>query len=199
MRITRKIGPIPRLVLAGVVAAGAVLFLTAAMRGDRAGPGGMDVRAFDYLDVNNFWMKIWNQQMIGDNTSVEDNCVIHARPDDQTSIGNWVTVGHGAIVHNATVRDWALLGMGCIVSDWAVVGEWAVVAEGAVVKQNLHIPDNRIAVGTPARILEKQVADDFKAQWREFKKVYVDLARRYPMGLGKGVTDLLQRSVHSGD
>ncbi|MGB2986576.1 MAG: gamma carbonic anhydrase family protein [Phycisphaerae bacterium] len=127
--------------------------------------------------------------LIGDNTSVEDNCVIHARPDDQTSIGNWVTVGHGAIVHNATVRDWALLGMGCIVSDWAVVGEWAVVAEGAVVKQNLHIPDNRIAVGTPARILEKQVADDFKAQWREFKKVYVDLARRYPMGLGKGVTD----------
>lgn len=69
MSITRKIGPIPRLVLAGVVAAGAVLFLTAAMRGDRAGPGGMDVRAFDYLDVNNFWNKIWNQQMIGDSAS----------------------------------------------------------------------------------------------------------------------------------
>lgn len=69
MRITRKIGPIPRLVLAGVVALGAVLFLTAAMKGDRAGPGVMDVRTFDYLDVNNFWMKIWNQQMIGDSTS----------------------------------------------------------------------------------------------------------------------------------
>lgn len=53
-----------------MVAAGAVLFLTAAMKNaDRAGPGGMDRRAFDYLDVNNFWNKIWNQQMIGDSSS----------------------------------------------------------------------------------------------------------------------------------
>ena len=70
MRIIRRIGPIPRLILTGVVAAGAVVLLTAAMKnGVRAGPGGLDVRVFDYLDVNNFWMKIWNQQMIGDSTS----------------------------------------------------------------------------------------------------------------------------------
>ena len=121
--------------------------------------------------------------VIGDNSSVEDNCVIHARPAEQTTIGNWVTVGHGAIVHNATVRDWAILGMGCIVSDWAEVGEWAVIGEGAVVRQRQEIPAGHIAVGTPARLLDKRVADDFKAQWAEFKKVYVDLARRYPTGL----------------
>ena len=121
--------------------------------------------------------------VIGDNTSVEDNCVIHARPDEQTTIGDWVTVGHGSIIHNATVRDYAIIGMGAIVSDWAVVGEWAVVAEGATVKQHQQIPPGRIAVGTPARLAEKPVADDFKARWAEFKKVYVDLARRYPQGL----------------
>ncbi|MBU0638474.1 MAG: gamma carbonic anhydrase family protein, partial [Planctomycetes bacterium] len=70
---------------------------------------------------------------IGRNTSIEDNCVIHARPGEQTTIGAWVTVGHGAIVHNATIHDWAILGMGSVVSDWTSVGEWAVVAEGAVV------------------------------------------------------------------
>ncbi len=70
MRITRRIGPIPRLVLAGLIAAGAVFTMTAAVKkGVRAGPDQMDRLAFDYLDVNNFWNKIWNRQMIGDNQS----------------------------------------------------------------------------------------------------------------------------------
>ena len=77
---------------------------------------------------------------IGDNTAVEDNCVVHARPGEQTTIGQWVTLGHGCIVHNATVRDWAVVGMGAIVSDWATVGEWAIVGEGAVVRQHQEIP-----------------------------------------------------------
>lgn len=121
--------------------------------------------------------------VIGDNTSVEENCIVHARPDEQTIVGNWVTVGHGAIVHNATINDWVVLGMGSIVSDWATVGEWAVIGEGAVVTQEQEIPDSAIAVGTPARILAKRVDDAFKTKWKEYKKIYVDLARRYPAGL----------------
>lgn len=67
MRILRRIGPIPRLVLAGVVAAGAVLTLTAAVKkGARAGPHEMDAIAFGYLDVGNFWNKIWNRLYVGD-------------------------------------------------------------------------------------------------------------------------------------
>ena len=120
---------------------------------------------------------------IGDYTSVEDNCVIHARPDEQTRIGSWVTLGHGAIVHNATIADWCVLGMGSIVSDWADVGEWAVVAEGAVVRQRQEIPTHCIAVGAPARLLDKRVEDAYKADWTRFKQIYVDLARRYPAGL----------------
>ncbi|MBP7748255.1 MAG: gamma carbonic anhydrase family protein [Phycisphaerae bacterium] len=120
---------------------------------------------------------------IGDHTAVEDNVVIHARPGEQTTIGDWVTLGHACIVHNATIRAWAIIGMGAIVSDWAVVGEWSVVGEGTVVRQRQEVPDGRIAVGTPARVLDKVVAEDFKAQWKGFKELYVDLARRYPAGL----------------
>ena len=125
----------------------------------------------------------YGRVVIGDNTSVEDNCVVHARPDEQTTIGNWVTVGHGAIIHNATIHDWAIIGMGAIVSDWAVVGQWAVIGEGAVVRQRQEVPPSRIAVGTPARVLEKTVGDEYKAEWTRWKQVYVDLARRYPSGL----------------
>ncbi len=120
---------------------------------------------------------------IGDHTAVEDNCVIHARPGEQTTIGQWVTLGHGCIVHNATIHDWAIIGMGAIVSDWADIGEWAVVGEGAVVRQRQQIAPGRIAVGTPARLLDKPVGEEFKAQWTGFKRLYVDLARRYPAGL----------------
>ena len=117
--------------------------------------------------------------IIGDNTSVEDNCVIHARPDEETNIGSWVTIGHGAIIHNATIRDWAIVGMGSIVSDWTTIGEWAVIAEGAVVQQRQEVPGGAIAVGVPARTLAKCVDGAYKTEWTKFKRIYVDLTRRY--------------------
>ncbi|MBM3286307.1 MAG: gamma carbonic anhydrase family protein [Candidatus Eisenbacteria bacterium] len=121
---------------------------------------------------------------VGDRTSIEDNCVIHARPGEVCTIGNWVTIGHGAIIHNALrIEDYAVIGMGAIVSDWTIVGEWAVVGEGAVVRQRQAIPAGAIAVGIPARLLEKEVEEAYKAEWMHFKQTYVDLARRYPSGL----------------
>jgi phenylacetic acid degradation protein len=121
--------------------------------------------------------------VIGDYCSVEDNCVIHARPGERTTIGNWVTIGHGAVVHTANmVHDYVVIGMGAVVSDWTIIGEWAVVGEGAVVRQGQEISPSHIAVGVPARVLDKMVSEEYKAQWTRFKETYVDLARRYPSG-----------------
>jgi phenylacetic acid degradation protein len=121
--------------------------------------------------------------VIGDHTAVEDNVVIHARPGEQTTIGNWVTLGHGCVIHNVKMLgDYAVIGMHAVVSDWVTLGEWAVVGEGAVVPQGREVPANRIAVGVPAKILDKLVGEDYKADWTRFKAIYVDLARRYPEG-----------------
>ena len=114
---------------------------------------------------------------IGNNTAIEENVVIHARPDDITNIGNNVTIGHASIIHNATIHDWAVIGMGAIVSDWAEIGEWAVIAEGAVVKNKQKIPNKSIAVGIPAKIVSK-VTLKYEKQWTEYKKIYADLARK---------------------
>ena len=122
---------------------------------------------------------------IGDNSAVEENVVIHARPDDMTDIGNHVTIGHGSIIHNATIRDWAVIGMGAIVSDWSIIGNWAVIAEGAVVKNKQQIPDRMIAVGVPAKVIS-EISLEYEKQWTEFKKIYNDLAeKRYPNSLKK--------------
>ncbi|KXH73213.1 MAG: gamma carbonic anhydrase family protein [Candidatus Thorarchaeota archaeon SMTZ-45] len=121
---------------------------------------------------------------VGSGTSIQDNVIIHARPDEITIIGNNVTLGHGCIVHNATVKNEAVIGMGAIISDYAVVGEWAIIGEGAVVRQNFEIPTEKIAVGVPAKVIG-DVKDHHKEELIRFKSIYRDLARRYPAGLKK--------------
>lgn len=121
---------------------------------------------------------------IGDQTSVQENCVIHARPAEICAIGDNVTVRHGAILHNCTVEDGAILGMGSITSDWAVIGENALVAEGCVVRQHQKVPPGKVAAGVPARI-RGDVPEGTKKDWQLYKTVYIDLAKRYPKGLKK--------------
>ena len=120
--------------------------------------------------------------LIGDETSVQENCVIHARPGQTCIIGRGCTIGHGSILHNCTIHDGAVVGMGAIISDWAVVGEDSVVGEGAVVRQSAEIPPEKIAVGVPARVV-----GDIDEKTREFQKlarqVYSALAGRYKTGL----------------
>ncbi len=121
--------------------------------------------------------------VIGDVVAIEENVVIHARPDDVTTIGDHVTVGHGAIIHNATIHDYAVIGMGAIVSDWADIGEWGVVGEGAVVRNKQHIPPRAIAVGVPAKVIA-EISEDYQKLWNKYKNIYAELAReRYPKTL----------------
>lgn len=121
---------------------------------------------------------------IGDGCSIQDNVIIHARPDEITVIGNNVTLGHGCIVHNATIEDEAVVGMGAIVSDYAVVGEWSIIGEGAVVRQHFEVPAEKIAVGVPAKVIG-EVKAHHKEELSRFKAIYRDLANRYPTGLKK--------------
>jgi len=120
---------------------------------------------------------------IGSYTSIQENCVVHARPSDICVIGDYVTVGHGAIIHTATIENYAVIGMGAVVSDFARVGEWGVVGEGAVVTSRTQIPSQKICVGIPAKIIG-EVDDEYKQQWMKYKNYYRELAeRRYPQGL----------------
>lgn len=117
--------------------------------------------------------------VIGDRTGVEENVVIHARPNESATIGSDVTLGHGAIIHNVSlIDDFAVIGMGAVVSDYARVGKWAAIGEGAVVRNRQEIPPEAIAVGIPAKAIGT-VSEDYKRQWTHFKGVYVELAKNY--------------------
>lgn len=119
--------------------------------------------------------------VIGDRTSVQENVVIHARDGDQTVVGSNVQLGHGCILHNCTVKDNAVIGLGAILTDFSVVGDWAIVGEGAVVRG--EVPDGKIAVGIPAKIIG-DVTEKHKSEWQYYKDKYAELASvRYPAGL----------------
>lgn len=126
----------------------------------------------------------YGEVRVGDGTSIQDNVVVHARPGELTTIGDNVTLGHGCIIHNATIADEAVVGMGAIVSDYSVIGSWAVVGEGAVVKMRSEIPEGKIAVGVPAKIVG-DVQDHHRKELIRFKEIYKGLAKRYPVGLKK--------------
>ena len=118
---------------------------------------------------------------IGDRTSVQENVVIHARENGETLVGSNVQLGHGCLLHNCTVRDNAVIGIGAILTDFSVIGDWAIVGEGAVVRG--EVPDGKIAVGVPAKIIG-DVTEKHKAEWQFYKDKYAELASvRYPAGL----------------
>lgn len=124
----------------------------------------------------------YGEVVIGSGTSVQDNVVVHARPNEITKIGSRVTLGHGCIIHNATVEDEAVIGMGAIVSDYAKIGEWAVVAEGAVVKARDNIPSEKVAVGIPAKVIA-ELTQNHRVELGRFKDKYIEMAKRYQTGL----------------
>ena len=81
-----------------------------------------------------------------------------------------VSVGHGAVVHGATVHQGALIGMNATVLDHADIGQGAIVAAGAVVTQGTHVPPHEIWAGIPAR----KVKACALGQAEEFAKHYAD-------------------------
>lgn len=91
--------------------------------------------------------------VIEKNTNIQDNAVIHVDENYPVVIGEAVTVGHGAILHGCTVEAEALIGMGAIVLNGAVIGSGCIVGAGALVTAGTVLPENSLALGSPAKVV----------------------------------------------
>ena len=87
---------------------------------------------------------------IGERTNIQDNSVIHS--DDNSSIGNNVTIGHGVTCHAKTIMDNCLLGNGSTLNEGVIIGEFSLIASGSMVLENMKIPPKSLVMGNPARI-----------------------------------------------
>lgn len=89
---------------------------------------------------------------IGEDTNIQDNCILHTDAGFPLSVGSGCTIGHGSILHGCTVGDNTLIGMGTTVLNGAVIGRDCIVGAGSLVPQGMVIPDGSMAFGSPAKI-----------------------------------------------
>lgn len=115
---------------------------------------------------------------VGAQTNVQDNCVLHADPGCTCTLGDRVTVGHGAIVHGALVEDDVMIGMGAVVMNGARIGRGSIVAVGAVVTEGTDIPPGSIAMGQPA-VAKRAATERDLARIQHAAEHYVAAAKLY--------------------
>jgi carbonic anhydrase/acetyltransferase-like protein (isoleucine patch superfamily) len=113
--------------------------------------------------------------IIEDGCNVQENCTIHMFPGVTVTLKENAHIGHGAIIHGATIGRNCLIGMNAVIMDDAVLGDECIVGALSFVKANEVIPERSLLVGNPAKII-KQVSDEMIAWKTEGTKVYQQLA-----------------------
>ena len=109
--------------------------------------------------------------------NVQDNCVMHGFPQQDTVVEENGHIGHGAVLHSCIVRRDALVGMNAVVMDEAEVGEKAVVAACAFVPAGMRVAPRTLVAGVPAKLL-RPLRDDEVAWKLTGTQTYQDLTRR---------------------
>jgi carbonic anhydrase/acetyltransferase-like protein (isoleucine patch superfamily) len=114
-----------------------------------------------------------NYIKIGNNSNIQDGAVIHCTYNGAaTNIGNYVSIGHNALVHGCTLQDHSLVGMGAIVMDNCVVEEYVIIGAGSVVLENTRCESGFLYAGTPAKKI-KPLTDEQRALLDKLPDNYV--------------------------
>jgi carbonic anhydrase/acetyltransferase-like protein (isoleucine patch superfamily) len=114
--------------------------------------------------------------VIGDRSSVEDNCVVHGAT--RITIDNNVIIGHGAVVHCQKIGSNVLIGNNVTLLDGAEIGDSCIVGAGALVLSETKVPENSVVMGAPAQVKER-VTKKQRDEIKQGSAFYAELAQRY--------------------
>lgn len=115
---------------------------------------------------------------IGQRCNVQDGAIVHGSHDQPVMIGNGVTIGHGAIVHAATLGDNVMIATRATVLDRADIGENSIIGAGAIVTPGTVIPPNSLVLGVPGKVV-RTIGPDQAERIRQTAAHYVQFARAY--------------------
>ena len=113
---------------------------------------------------------------IGENTCVEDNCVVHGATD--VLIGNDVVVGHGAVIHCHKIGNNVLVGNNATILNAAEIGNFCIIGAGSMVTRDMKIPDDSLVMGVPAQI-KGQISSKQRLELKEGAMFYTKLTEEY--------------------
>jgi len=115
---------------------------------------------------------------IKERTNIQDYCVIHVDPHYPAVIGKGCVLGHGAMVHGATVGDECLIGIHAILMNGCEIGSGSIIGANATVPRDMKIPEN---LGTPAKVVKTDDPELVK-QVRETRALYDRLVKEHKAG-----------------
>jgi carbonic anhydrase/acetyltransferase-like protein (isoleucine patch superfamily) len=119
---------------------------------------------------------------VGRDVNIQDGSILHADAGFPTVLGDRVSLGHGAVVHGATVEDDVLIGMRATVLNGARIGTGSLVAAGAVVRPGTVVPPGSLVTGVPAKV-RRPVTDEESAVIRRTVPSYLRIAAHHRAAL----------------
>ena len=122
--------------------------------------------------------------VVGRNTNIQDNCTLHVDPDAPLTIGEECTIGHNAIVHGAHVGDRVLIGMNATILSHSSIGSVCVIGANSLVAERKEIPEGKLALGSPARVL-RELGEIDQSGLAASAAHYAQLAQEYRVQLAQ--------------
>jgi carbonic anhydrase/acetyltransferase-like protein (isoleucine patch superfamily) len=119
---------------------------------------------------------------IGENSQLQDGCVLHVDPGHPLTIGKDVSVGHMAMLHSCTVGDGTLVGIKSVILNDAVIGRNCLIGANTLIPEGKTIPDGSLVVGSPGRVVRQLTADEIRL-YNAYAAWYVKEWRRYKTDL----------------
>jgi carbonic anhydrase/acetyltransferase-like protein (isoleucine patch superfamily) len=113
--------------------------------------------------------------IVGKNTNIQDNCTLHTDFDRPVIIGDYVTVGHNAVIHGCDIENYCLIGINAVVLSHAWIKTGSVVAAGSVVKHGQVVGPYHLVAGTPA-LIKKELSEGDVEKRKQTAKHYIELA-----------------------
>jgi len=115
---------------------------------------------------------------IGVGSNIQDGAVLHTDPGLPLEIGDYVTVGHNAILHGCRVGNGSLIGMNTVILNRARIGNDVLIGANTLIAEDKDIPDGVLVLGSPGKIIRELTADERqRLSWSA--KVYIDKIERY--------------------
>jgi carbonic anhydrase/acetyltransferase-like protein (isoleucine patch superfamily) len=165
-RIRKLLVDGPKLAASAYVAPGALLF------------GAVTLGRFSSIWCNAVLRADLNRIIVGHHSNIQDHCMVHLSDELPCIIGNYVTVGHSAILHACTVQDEVLVGMASTILDGARIGKQSIIGAHALVTARTRIPPGSLVLGAPAKVIRPLTLAE-RRSIKGFAEKYVRMAACY--------------------